>query len=325
MPESGIPSFVGWSVMNRSRSRDRAVARIVAGMLLGSLFVFPARAAPSEAPERGGEVPAAIVFARLQGDPGDHEIWTMGARGGSQRRLTRNHTVDLEPTWSPDGTTIAWVRYEQGTFNSDIWLMDADGTNKHKLTDHGTDITGPTWSPDGTRLAYTRDHAIWVIGVDGTGEHRISPQGSFDFDPAWSPDGTRIAFASSGAGTFDLYVMNQDGSGRHRLAETVGAAEHDPAWSPDGGRIAYSGSYAAGSWHVSMMRSDGTGRHIVIDLYSLYPAWSPDGSRIAFYACGETDCGLYRSNVRGRHVRELGRRREFSDVQPDYRSTIPPA
>ena len=126
-----------------NRVRGRAVAGLVGGTLLGSLFVLPARAAPSEAPDRGAGAPAAIVFARLQGDPGDHEIWTMGARGGSQRRLTRNQTVDLEPTWSPDGTTIAWVLYEQGTFHSDIWLMDADGTDKRRLTDLGRHNCNP--------------------------------------------------------------------------------------------------------------------------------------------------------------------------------------
>jgi Tol biopolymer transport system component len=117
--------------------------------------------------------------------------------------------------------------------------------------------------------------------------------------------------------------MNADGSGRRQVTETVGISERDPAWSPDGSRIAVSGYHTRGSWHVDVMRADGTGHHIAVDMYSLQPAWSPDGSKLAFYGCADLGCGLYRSSVRGRHVRPLGRQRGFSDESPDYRQAIP--
>ena len=304
-----------------ARIARRAITIVLAVSLL---VAHPAGAAAPRDQERGDGSAAAIVFSRLQGDPENHEIWSMGSHGGNQQRLTRNILGDLEPAWSPDGTTLAWVQLENATFGpSDIWLMNADGSNKRKLTDHRTDISGPTWSPDGTQLAFTKSQAIWVIDADGSDEHRISPPDRLDFDPAWSPDGTQIAFVSSGRGSYDLFVMNADGSDRHRLVGTVGASELDPAWSPDGRGIAFTGSYTSSGWHVGMMRADGTGRRIVIDPYSLYPAWSPDGSRLAFYACGETDCGLYQSDPQGRRVRELGRRRGYSDIHPDFRDTIP--
>jgi Tol biopolymer transport system component len=305
----------------------RSILRLAAIAPVASLLVaIPATFASPPVPQRGALSPAAIVFARLQGDPDNYEIWTMGQHGADQERLTRNSVADHDPEWSPDGSQIAWVRYESryNTGPSDVWLMDPDGSNQHKLTDHSDDVSGPSWSPDGTRLVFARNDGLWIIDTDGTDEHRIAPARMFARDPAWSPDGSRIVFSAHPSRTRDLYVTNVDGSERGRLSRTDGIFEYAPAWSPDGSRIASSGSHLTSTWHVDLMRSDGEGVHILIDLYSLDPAWSPDGSKLAFYACAPDDCGLYQSGASGKHIRELGRRRGFSDIQPDFRTAPTP-
>lgn len=271
---------------------------------------------------------AQIAFVRLVGDPqnSNNEIWTMGSGGGYQRQLTSNAVADLEPEWSPNGEWIAWTRFETqyNTGASDIWLMRADGTDQHRLTDLHADLGTPTWSPDGKRLAFTRDYRIWVVNADGTNLRAVSPVGAFDFDPDWSPNGQWIAFSSNGPRTFDLFAMRSDGSHRHLLAATGGVDEYDAAWSPDSRQIAYSAyhRYDGVGWHVSAMRADGTGRHVVMDNYSLNPAWAPGGFRLAFYACA-TQCSLHTSTLGGLNLTLLGYR-GYSDVQPDYRP-YPPA
>ena len=310
------------------RQDPRHPAHSVASMLLlvQVLWLAPHTAA-AIAPREGDLAKAALVFARLQGTPQNYELWTMGPHGGNEHRLTRNDFGDFDPVWSPDGTQIAWVRYPEFGCNcgpSDVWLMNADGTNRHNLTNDATDISRPTWSPDGSQIAFTRGYEIWVIGADGSDEHRISAVGSFDFDPAWSPDGTRIAFVSQGEGTFDLFSMRPNGTDRQQLTHTIGITEHRPAWSPDGSRIAFTGNHRTSSWHVDLMRADGSGVHTLVDAYSLDPAWSPSGSRLAFYAC-VSDCALYRIRRNGTDMEPLGRRRGESDIQPDYRDVIPTA
>ena len=69
------------------------------------------------------------------------------------------------------------------------------------------------------------------------------------------------------------------------------------------------------------MRADGTGRHIVIDNYSLGPAWTPGGLKLAFYACA-THCTLHTSTLGGLRLTPLGDR-GYSDGQPDYRPRPP--
>lgn len=55
--------------------------------------------------------------------------------------------------------------------------------------------------------------------------------------PAWSPDGSRIAFAQTQYYTYDILIVNSDGTGLRRLANALDAS--DPAWSPDGNMISY--------------------------------------------------------------------------------------
>jgi TolB protein len=271
-----------------------------------------------------GPAEPAIVFARFQGPPGneDYEIWTMDRRGASQMRLTFNAVADHDPVWSPDGSHIAWVRYESrdnGGF-SDLWLMDADGSNKHRLTKDHALISRPSWSPDGTRIAFTRDYGISIIRVDGTNEHRISAEGSFDFDPTWSPDGGTIAFVSQGAGTFDLFTMRADGSARRRLLRTRGLMEGRPASSPDGQTLAFDGTYRHTGWQLHLMNRDGTGLRAIVEPTSAGAAWFPDGSRLAFFGCvvgGE--CRLQQVRIDGRGLRPLGRIGGHYDIQPDIR------
>lgn len=313
-----------------TRPRGRAASAVVAAALAAWITVpqtgavaaaAEVSAAPGVSSMQTAE-DARIVFARLIGDPENYEIWTMDRAGGHQRQLTSNAVADHDPAWSPDGARIAWARFED-QFNvgvSDIWLMNADGTDRHRLTRLHAGIGSPTWSPDGTRIAFERDYRIWVINADGTALHPISPSGAFDFSPDWSPDGQWIVFSSNGPRSFDLFAMHSDGSERHLLAATEGTNEYDAAWSPNGRRIAYSANKRNDpvGWHVSLMRADGTGRHIVIDDYSLDPAWAPGGTRLAFHACTVVACGLHTSTFRGDGVTPLGYR-GYSDIQPDYR------
>ena len=124
-----------------------------------------------------------------------------------------------------------------------------------------------------------------------------------DAHPAWSPDGTQIAFVSDRSTqipSFDLYIMESDGSNVRSLIPSVGTRGHPPVWSPDGSRIAFVG-YASRfdtgsdeSRHILYtIRPDGSDLVEIGDT-SGNPTWSPDGSRIAFIRKEtDTSLGLY--------------------------------
>src|SRR5919106_145760 len=92
------------------------------------------------------------------------------------------------------------------------------------------------------------DYAIFEMNADGGAQHRLTPREVgditspaklfFQVSPVWSPDATQIAFASRRSGSFDIYVMNADGTGTRQLTSGKQNDSH-PSWSPDGQKIAY--------------------------------------------------------------------------------------
>jgi len=133
------------------------------------------------------------------------------------------------------------------------------------------------------------DYSIYEMNADGGGQGRLTdaetdsatPEGLFfQVEPAWASDGKRIAFSSRRSGSFDIYVMNADGTGTRALTSTKEDDAH-PTWSPDGERIAFA---RAGPGDIYVMSADGSGARRISDplVQEAEPAWSPDGAWIAY-------------------------------------------
>ena len=86
------------------------------------------------------------------------QVWTYALPSGPLRQLTETEEGAYDPTWSPDGTRIAYVVRSKG--HHDLWVMRPDGSDARQVTSDGA-CRAPCWSPDGQWLAY-------VSGRDGT-------------------------------------------------------------------------------------------------------------------------------------------------------------
>jgi Tol biopolymer transport system component len=182
----------------------------------------------------------------------DNVIYTINSDGSGLLQLTQtgNGFQDRYPSWSPDGTKIAFGR-TTFTVQSQIYVMNADGSNPTRISNNTFHDRQPSWSPDGSKIAFVsaRDgnDEIYVMNADGSNQTRLTNNTAFDWDPAWSPDGTNIAFASTRdfASTpgnvndfLELYVMDANGSNPVRLT-TNNKGDGQPSWSPDGTKIAF--------------------------------------------------------------------------------------
>jgi Tol biopolymer transport system component len=164
-------------------------------------------------------------------------VWSVAPDGSGLARLTSGVGFDGFPAYSPDGGKIAYY-HGQGSDRA-IFVMNADGSNQTRIADFQADTMGrPVWSPDGSMLAfdlYFTDETwdIYAVHSDASGLADLASDPTRDeTDPVWAPDGTKIAFQASSVlardvdntGTFDLYVMNPDGTDQTALTHDAGTS-----------------------------------------------------------------------------------------------------
>jgi CubicO group peptidase (beta-lactamase class C family) len=210
------------------------------------------------------------------------EIYTISPAGTDLERLTFDLAFDGLPSFSPDGTHVAFTRGAPST--SDLYLVSSDGSGETRLTDLDGNENSPTWSADGTRIAFVWGHdevngfgetgALWAIDPDGS--NRALLLDARVGYPAWSPDGTRIA----------LELRDDDHIAVLDL--TTGALADlgpgfVPKWSSDSSRLAVIRE-TGDAIDIYVMQADGTGVVQLTDdpAFDTFPIWSPDGSSILF-------------------------------------------
>lgn len=183
---------------------------------------------------------------------------------GSGRRILTAKGFQGNPSFSPDGKWIVYVREAGG---NGIWLMRANGTGLRRLTRNpfgvGVDTGSgayecgcdedPNFSPNGKLVSFVRikkdrqQQALFVVRRNGTGLRKLTP---YSWDVAikhdWSPDGklilltTNADFVKPGQSA-NLVTIRPDGSGKTELTHFTGGMENAFAgsFSPDGKQIVF--------------------------------------------------------------------------------------
>ena len=252
---------------------------------------------PSEAPlpsatplpTLAGSGGGVLAFARQEGDQRD--IYLVNADGSERIALTNDAFWDNWPSWSPDGSQLAFTcRQPTAGLGGGICAINADGSNRRQLSN--ANDWEPSWSPDGQHIVFasTRDGnpEIYLMNADGSAERRLTHDPADDWQASWSPDSTHLAFVSARDGEWEIYLMDVSDGGIAGDSQLVRLTDNDvadgfPDWSPDGTRIVFS-SMRDGNEEIYVMAADGSNpqRLTFNDYDESFPRWSPDGLRIAY-------------------------------------------
>jgi Tol biopolymer transport system component len=221
---------------------------------------------------------------------------------GEDAQLTHGDADDIQPAWSPDGGTVAFVRSRQegkrlepgdvfGIYDGgDVWTIEvASGQESQRASD----AFNPSFSPDGTRLALDASwggpRRLWVLDAQGRNPQQATTDVSeavWHIRPRWSPDGTKLVFQNLERTKFDVRVVDLATKKMTWVTNDL-ARDIDPAWSA-GGFVYFSSDRGGGIniWRVPVT-PDGTPSGLRQQVTTgagqdVELALSRDGKRLAF-------------------------------------------
>jgi imidazolonepropionase-like amidohydrolase/Tol biopolymer transport system component len=285
------------------------------------------------------------------------DIYLLPIEGGEARALTHSFAWEMQPRFSPDGKSIAFMSDAGGGDNA--WVMDADGKNARAVTNEDFRlVNNPAWHPGGEYLAVRKHYTgtrslgsgeIWLYHVGGGKGVQLNEKPNWQKDlgePAFSSDGRHIYFSqdTTPGNRFEynknshqqIYTIQrldlEDGSIEPLVSGPGGAVR--PVPSPDGKSLAFVRRVRGQSTlFVKDLRSgeerpawDGLERDLqeAWAIHGVYPAfdWTPDSREIVVWASGR----IWRLDVANGRPREIAFHvKDTRDVRKAIRHPTPVA
>jgi TolB protein len=253
--------------------------------------------AKSEQLRAVGHRVADLVFEKLTGSPGvfstriayvnrdnkKYRLVVADSDGfGEQTLLALNEPI-MSPSWSPDGSQLAYVSFERG--HAAVFVQSLTTRQRNVLADFPGSNSAPTWSPDGKQLAMvlSRDGSsqIYLVRTDGSDLRRITFSEAIDTEPNFMPDGKSLLFTSDRGGSAQIYRVPVEGGFAERLT-FEGNNNFSPRISPDGKNFVFS-HFVDGIFYIAVQDFENRQMQVLTGGgWEKKPSYAPNGKLVLF-------------------------------------------
>lgn len=247
-----------------------------------------------------------FIYEKLTGEPGvfstriayvvkstgRFELQIADADGSNAQSALASREPIISPTWSPDGSKLAYVSFEAK--KPVVYVHDLVSGRRHVAANFKGSNSAPAWSPDGKRLAVvlTKDGGsqLYLVNADGSGVNRLASSSGIDTEPRFAADGSAIYFTSDRGGSPQIYRIPSSGGNAERIT-FEGTYNVTPRPSPDGKSLAFIARHN-GRFQLALMDLATKQIQILTDsAKDESPSFAPNGRMI-----------LYATEVSGRGV-----------------------
>jgi len=187
----------------------------------------------------------------------DANIWRLPLDRSGQKnsrppeKLFASIREEMDPAYSPDGKSIAFVSNRSGHWN--LWIGNADGTGLREFGAETLLPFHPAWSPDSREIAFDSAASgkgeIWLVNVSGGTPRQLVAMPGGAQVPSWSRDGKRVLFYTTDKGTRQIWEVPAAGGNPVQLTR---GGTYDPSESPDGRYLYYGSVLSAGVWRMPL-------------------------------------------------------------------------
>jgi len=196
-------------------------SRSVQRLILNQLTELCAGVGHFEWSPDGSKFVLVVVSNSCHG-PSSTNIYTVNTDGSGLVRLTNDVGVaDYYPTWSPDGSQIAFLSGDPVQGYTTIQVMNADGSNRRQILSSYSWTAH--WSPDGSKILFAYAGQLYTVKPDGTDLRQLTHPPTYYSYGRWSPDGKKIAVVRdvnyvAGGVSDGIFVMDADGNGEQNIS-----------------------------------------------------------------------------------------------------------